>query len=901
MKPCLFRAFCLGLLLTGAWPRAWAQSTAANVSGTVHDQQQQALPGATVTLRNVDTGQVRTTVSDQTGNFRLLGLQPGLYDMTIELSGFATHSRPGVQLAISQEAELNATMRIASLAEAITVSAELPLAEPPSTTLGRTITTKQIEALPVLARDFTNLAILTPGVLTNHSTPRGATGIVTAGQTGRNNTFLIDGVSHDEVTLGNSRGSVSLEAVKEFAVLTNNFSAEYGHASGAIVSVLTRSGTNTYAGRAFYFHRDDRWDATHAAARLTAPPTEKTTLEQKVFGGFFGGPISRDKAFFFSSVEETRLDTEQIVTSGVLSTFRPNDSQRLPVRGRNPQLLFRTDLIVRNQHTLTTRYRLDRATRTNAFTEPRSVGETSPAGLIAGERRHDVTTQDQDAAVLANQVLGTSGLNEIRVQFARRYVNQDVAKYCPSCPAENRPSILLGKSPLTPQRRTEDRWQFVDAFTYLLPDRLGDHSLKFGLDTSFLGVDSLAPLQFDGIFTFTHDRPFDAEDPSTYPSRYQVQRGDPFIHLADRSYAAFFQDQWRIQPNLTLNLGARWDYEDALGVTGDRDNIAPRLSVAFDPWNTGRTILRGGYGMYYDQLLFTVPIDAQRAQTFVTTVIPDPGYPDPLDPNPRRAGGSPRPSITRVADLVTPYTNQASVGMRHQRGQLVVSVDGVWARGHNLLRTRDLNYPDLNDPLRRRPDPSIQEIRVRETAGRSWYRALQIGIQKQPLDRHSYAIAYTWSRSERDTEDFDFRAQDQRDYAAERGPSFSDARHRLSASLHVELPARVNVTMLLTARSMLPYNITTGLDDNRDMNFNDRPSGVGRNAARGDDFWEANARLARNFRIGRQQLELLLEVFNLTNHRNWMAYDGNQRSATFGKPTDATNAREVQMGIRVSF
>jgi hypothetical protein len=225
----------------------------------------------------------------------------------------------------------------------------------------------------------------------------------------------------------------------------------------------------------------------------------------------------------------------------------------------------------------------------------------------------------------------------------------------------------------------------------------------------------------------------------------------------------------------------------------------------------------------------------------------------------------------------------------------------VWARGHNLLRTRDLNYPDLDDPLRRRPDPSVQEIRVRETAGRSWYRALQAGIQKQPSNHHSYAIAYTLSRSDRDTEDFDFRAQDQRNYAAERGPSFSDARHRLSASLNLDLPRRFRLSLLLTARSALPYNITTGLDDNRDMNFNDRPPGVGRNAGRGDDFWQADARLARDFSMGQKHLELLLEVFNLTNHRNWMGYDGNQRSGTFGKPTDATNPREVQVGVRVGF
>jgi hypothetical protein len=231
-----------------------------------------------------------------------------------------------------------------------------------------------------------------------------------------------------------------------------------------------------------------------------------------------------------------------------------------------------------------------------------------------------------------------------------------------------------------------------------------------------------------------------------------------------------------------------------------------------------------------------------------------------------------------------------------------MTADAVWARGRNLIRTRDGNYPNLDDPLRGRPDPNFQEITVRETEGRSLYRALQIGVQKRHSRRHSYAVAYTLSRSERDTEDWDFVPQDQRVYAADWGPSSSDARHRMSASANVDLMLGFRLTAIVTARSALPYTVTLGNNDvNRDGYFTDRPPGVGRNSARGDDFRQVDVRLSRAFRFGARQVELIAEAFNIVNRRNWTGFDGVLGNATFGRPTDAASPREVQVGIRMDF
>jgi hypothetical protein len=233
---------------------------------------------------------------------------------------------------------------------------------------------------------------------------------------------------------------------------------------------------------------------------------------------------------------------------------------------------------------------------------------------------------------------------------------------------------------------------------------------------------------------------------------------------------------------------------------------------------------------------------------------------------------------------------------------MAIAADLVWARGHRQIWSRDDNYPDVNSPLRPapRPNPAFRRIMVYETAGHSLYRGLQIGLQKRHGNGFSYSVAYTWSTSDRDTEDFSFVAQDQLNPAAEWGPSSSDVRHRFSASVNVDLPLGMRMAALVNAQSALPYNITTGAA-NVDGFFVVRPSGVGRNSARGDDFWQTDVRLAKEIRFGRRRTELLVEAFNVLNQSNWTSFVGDMSSQRLGKPTGSTEPRQVQLGIRMDF
>jgi hypothetical protein len=879
---------------------AFAQSTAARVSGTVYDEELGVLPGAAITLKNLDTGQVRDTTSSQEGRFGIVGLSPGSYLLRVELSGFAPLIR-SIGLTVGDDVELSPTLAIATLVQTLEVRADVPTIEPSQTELRHTITGKQVDELPVQGRDFTNLALLAPGILTNQVATGSSTGITAAGQTGRGNNYLVDGLTLIETGSSSARGGVSLDAVKEFVVLSNNFEAEYGQASGAVLSLVTRSGTNKHAGRASYFHRDERWDATSHAARLAVPPLEKSTFEQTDLGGFLGGPLAPDRAFFFGSLEHTLVDMEAIVTSGLLQVFRPGAPTHLPVQQRTPQVLGRSDFTVNPSDIVTVRYRMQLTSSSNQFA-PGGAG-AGDVGKGAPERAFDSQGGAQDLAVSHNFVR-SSALNELRFQFATWGFDRS-STACPGCWDEERPGLTLGKLNQVPNGVTENRWQLADSFTYLFPHAIGEHSLKTGVEVSVVSRDARGIPDGDGTFTFQGPggtAVFNPDIAETYPRQYTRTIADPNTHLDHTIFAAFVQDRWKPHARLTVNAGLRWDYDDAPGVSRETRDLSPRLGVAFDPTGRATTLIRGGLGRYYDQVPLVVASLAGQAATAATQIlITNPGYPDPSGPNPNGKISGP-PSTTRLVDMHVPFTDQFAVGFQRALSTLtVVTADIIYARGRDLLVTRDLNYPDLTDPNRARPDPTVQRVTAVESRGNSWYRGVQIGFEKRHAHGHSYTVSYTLSTSERDTEDYTFVPQDQRDFAADRGPAANDVRHRLSAGLNLDLPRGLRFTGILTAQSALPYTITTGKDDNRDGYNNDRPAGVGRNSARGADFRQLDVRLSKSFRMRGNRVDALIEAFNVANRANWTNYDGNLVSPTYGKPTNALPARQVQVGARLDF
>ena len=589
----VMRRHVLGLLFVAASGIvASAQSTTATISGTVYDEHRGVLPGATVAVRSLETGAYRSTTSDARGLFQVLGLPPGAYAATFELSGFAT-SKSDIVLTLNQHLELTVFLGVAGIEKHVAVTA--PPVELSRTALGRTFTTGHIEDLPVRGRDFSTLAQLTPGVLTNHSALRASPtnpGIAVTGQTSRNNRFVVDGVAFDSVQTGLPRGGFPIDVIREFAVLTNTYPAEFGQASGAVVSIVTRSGTNDFASRAFYFHRDDALDATSGTARLAG--VEEARLAQKTAGGFLGGPLSQDRAFMFTSIEATATDNQFVLVSPVLHLYRPSAESALDNPARDLQAIARVDFEATARHRLTARARLSRSTQDRSSLESQT--------LLTPERTARTLNRAMDILLTDGWTLGRRALNELRFQYGVQRFRLGVDSRCRGCPTENRPGLLLGAIQNNPQLIDESRWQIADTFSVALPDWFGQHMFKGGFDFSVTDNRNDILPNRHGTFDFNTDLPYDPDNSETHPDSFTQSFGESVSKLESRLYSGFVQDQWRPRPWVMLNVGARFDYVKALGVSSKPDGLAPRVAASVDPWRRGRTALRGGAGRYYDSL-----------------------------------------------------------------------------------------------------------------------------------------------------------------------------------------------------------------------------------------------------------------------------------------------------------
>ena len=446
------------------------------------------------------------------------------------------------------------------------------------------------------------------------------------------------------------------------------------------------------------------------------------------------------------------------------------------------------------------------------------------------------------------------------------------------------------------------------------------------MDVSIIRAPSFFPRNRDGTFTFATDAPFNPNDLSTYPTQFTQSIADPDVPLPDNIYSFFIQDTWRASTRLTLNLGVRYDRETAFswinGVPDDTNNWAPRAGFVWDPTGAGHTVIRGGAGLYVDQTFLNPPLNVALAQRARDITIVNPGYPDPFS---RGTVAASLPSISVASqDMRTPETRSISLGVKREIiPGLAVSVDGVTSRGYNQYNNRDLNPPDAI--TRARPDPRYLRITQYESEGRSWYSALLASVERRPGKGPGFGASYTLSRTVRTVEGFLFLAQDQNNLDAEKALGENHRRHQIAAHTTWSLPAGFQVAALLQARSGRPFNVTTGVDNNRDTNINDRPDlavpdgnprststyftdftgrvgNLGRNFGTGDPYMTVDMRVSKFVQMQRMRLEGFIEAFNVTNRTNFDLPTGNLRSSSFGRATEIQGSpRQVEIGLRVDF
>ena len=885
---------------------AHAQSSSAAVQGVVTDPQGGVLPGVTVVVTNVETGLVRELPTDGSGFFKASALPPGPYSLQARLEGFVPYSRTGLVLTVGQTATVDVPLGLATVSESVTVSASAPIVDTSSNALGTTITKAQLDDLPLAGRDFAGLARLAPGV-----TSVGSGGIVAGGQLTRNNSVIVDGTTNDEQGVAGTRGSFSLEAVREYVVYTNQFAAEFGQATGALVSVVTRSGTTPLEGRLFAFRRDDALDARNPFSK--AQGSGQAPFDETRGGGFIGGPIAKNRWHFFGSYEGLRNATTNVITSPLI----PVSERESPEDGSRDQYFVRSEYQLPRSSQLGVRYRHDRSATIGG-----GIGGLSPR-----ERGYDQKSKYGDGVVTLTSIVSPRTVNETRVLYGTLSTYWTVDGYAdPHGVSISRPSINLGKANNMPQGWDSVRYQFIDTLSHTI----GRHDLKAGVDiqrddqnTYFLG-------NKDGTFTFRTDAPFDAANPATYPFQYTRTIGDWYDPRKNELYSAFVQDTWRTHNRLTVNAGLRYDTETlfargkAINVEQDLNNLAPRVGFVWTAAADGRMVVRGGYGHYYDQGFNNISGNISNSARSTNLTVLNPGYPDPFNGGAIQAA---KPSLTVAApELRTPVTRTASIGGRREiRSGLAFGADVVRTLGYDLFNAIDINAPLPATGVR--PDARYLRVVQYQTTGRSWSNALLVSFERRTGRGPLFNVSYTLSRQTRNVEDFGFTPADSFNPDAEKSLASNHRTHQLVTSVVWALPWGLQASGLVQARSGLPWTVTTGSDNNGDTSVNDRPDlaitdgdplsratyfsaftsragTLGRNTNIGPTFLQVDARVSKFVRVQRYWFEGFVEAFNLLNRASLGTPIGNLASASFGRSTGLASGatpRQVELGVRLNF
>lgn len=898
-----------------------AAETTADILGFVRDTNAAPLPGATITAVNTATNFTRTATSDPDGSYRVALLPPGTYDVSVEISGFAKEVHRGILLNLGKELTLDFALKLSTTGETVEVRGETPLVDSTKSDIGTTVQEQSIKELPLNGRDYTQLSLLAPGVhpvtLTNYGQ------FQIGGQRGDAVNYTIDGGENNFSYTNEARTLFTQEGIKEFQILTNRFSAEYGRSTSGVINVITKSGTNEMHGNGFLFYRSDALDSQDFFSKESGV---KAPFDQEQGGATLGGPIVKDKTFFFTAYEQTNTDK---TLSVAVTPETPDGVRPKPIDLK--LLTAKVDHNLNSNHSMVFRYNLE---------------DRSEAGFYAGGRYVDGVQQgirSQTLAVSENAVLSGDTFNELLVQYGR-FLRNDAPES--DKVAEFRPSSVTGHHYCCPQRFLENRIELLDSFTKVFHGH-GEHTMKTGVDYIHIGSDLTFAQYIGGAYFFTTDDPFNPNDPSTFPTFFEQGVGNPTNKDTNNQFSLFVQDDWRLNDRLTLNLGLRYDVETFSGpesnqpVAGtsivlgsipsaDKNNFGPRIGFTMDATGKGDTIIRGGYGRYYKPILHNVYNNALTfdGQRYLVLSVGDPSYPNPPDPNTLEATP---PDVRPMENGDVAYTDQLSAGFQKELARdFAITADYVYVRGKNLTRERNLNAPhnlvSPEDPAY----PQFGRFRLLLTDAGSTYNALQLGVQKRYSNNLMFTASYTLSKVTEDAADFFSISEpnNQFDLGAEKGDGTHDQRHVFSFSGVYDLPRGFQLSGIVRASSGIPINFILSDDHNSDGFLNDRPDlgadgsfvappadrpgNLPRNFGRGGNFFQVDMRVAYHLDFAKSyRAEFLFEAFNIFNRTNFNYRPGTVNRvidfsdpstlAVLGTATEVFDPRQIQLGFKFDF
>ena len=1010
-----------------------AQSYRGSIRGKVVDPSGGVIAGAKITAKSSATGLTRDTMTDADGAYVLAELPAGQYVVVAESAGLSPVAQNVVvNVGLDTTADFDLT-KVERKMEEVTVSGALaPVVEESRDVLGEIVDHRLVNELPLNGRDFGKLVALVPGVTVE---PAGVAGTQFGfgqfninGNSDRSNNYLLDGTDNNDPYFNNSALNqvgitgapatlLPIDAIQEFN-LQSQFSAEYGRNSGSVVNIITRSGSNQFHGSAFEFLRNSALDARNY---FNTDP-RKTSFQNNQFGGSLGGPILRDKTFFFAAYEGQRervgsdfllgVPTAGEITAAqqvALAQIDPNTGNPF-ISSINPALLnilsfypssgtgqiasvvrdkndldnfiAKIDHNLSNNEQLSGRYAFGRSEQTFPLGNNGGFGKGSRLPAFA----QTSPTRVQVVSVSLLSTLSPSKINEVRFGYSR-YRTSFSSLDANFDPSTLGPNFDLGTGKLglpefdfsipelenlgaqgfsVPRGRTSQTFQILDNFTFLH----GRHTIKLGGEFRRAAIDNFNDNVERGIFQYSPDGldPNPVVDVLANFFLGGVQDPFSFFVLANtgnthrtnynNGLAFFAQDDFRARPNFTLNLGLRWEYfgplseknnllsnlapDGTLALVGthgldgvyrrDLNNFGPRIGFAWSV--TPSTVLRGGYGIYYDYVPMDLFIANFTSSAGVATnpIGPEPVFPLGYDPTAFNGSNPGAPVLTPITtgpftifatprDFPSPYIQNFNLNVQQKLGESAsLEVGYVGSKGTRLVRLRDANQPDENFNY---PNPNFASIDELTPISSSTYSSLQTTLRLQTLHGFSGFASYIWGKSLDDASDgIDFTAgaafpQDSNNLRAEHGASTFDTRHRFTAALNYDVPrwqraggfgSGWQLNWIVSAQSGRPIPIITSDDTTGRFYFNQRPNVVpgvnpilphwnpvtgylnpnafsqpafgtfgdlGRDSIYGPNYWNLDFSVTKNTRLREKlNLQLRAEFFNIFNHPNFALPNG---------------------------
>jgi outer membrane receptor protein involved in Fe transport len=826
---------------------ASAQVVTGSIEGTVVDASGGVLPGATVTVSSRATGLTRSAVSDSAGLFRVPLLPVGTYDVTAELSGFTTRKQPDVPLTIGQTVTLRLELTVASVTEKVVVSGASPVVETSRSQVSSTVNETAIANLPVNGRNFIDFALLTPGVTRDVRTGD----ISFAGQRGTLNSLVVDGADNNNTFFGQTLGRAgsgrapyqfSTDVVQEFQINSNAYSAEYGRAGGAVINVVTKSGTNALRGSAFEYYRDKGLNANDAVNVLNNRPKSPYHFNQ--FGGNVGGPIQKDKHFFFLNYDGQRNTQPNDVVLGVSAAAVPSDpaSQAayatLGAKADSwTRKLDQDVFLVKTDSQFTPNNRV-----TLRYNHQNFDGIGFENGGIRQAYEHSGTssvfTRSFNASVAS--VVSPTLFNEARLQIARDREPGSAYSDTPEATISQGGTqvLVIGRNFFSPRETTIKRWQVADNLTWVR----GEHKVKGGFDFQFDDILNYFPGNFGGSYTFASLASFNSGRPTGSGERYvQAFPGTgttgPETHPNSQEYSVFVQDEWRPRQDLTVNAGLRYDLQkfdqppvknpdaqlaaagiDTSSLNTDTNNWGPRLGVAWSPAGS-KLVVRGGYGLFYGRTPAIMVGTAHsnngiNVQTITFTGSQVPTYPARFDALPTGIS-LPKPTIFVFDDdFQNARLQQASAGVEYEiLPNTSLALSYLFVKGDDLSRSTDINIGTkvpatfalsgggTVNYYQFTPGPFTDFARIIgfQSSAESRYNGLTVELTRRFAQGLQAKVSYTLGRVE-DTapdatavvpssaDDAKF-ASDPSNFETDRTDGGNDQRHRFVTSAVVDLNA----------------------------------------------------------------------------------------------------------------